>query len=125
MSLIVENIHYILYVTGALTMTMFLQAVAPVKMMERTYGSAPTDANGLMIARHWGFMVGLSGLLLIAAGVHPEIRVPVLWFAIIGKAGYSTMILMRMAELKGKPAIMNAVVDIVMIALFVVYLVAV
>jgi len=117
-----ENFHWVLYVCGVLTATMFLQAISPVAVMERTYGSAPTDPNGLMLARHWGLMVGLSGLLLIGAGMFPEIRSAVLWFAIIGKGGYAYMILRRFEELQGKPAIMNAMVDVIMILLFIAYL---
>ncbi len=125
MSLIVDNMTWILYVTGALTASMFLMALIPAKAFKDNFGSDISDPNVVMLARHWGFYVGLAGLLLIYAGAHPEVRLPILWFAIAGKAAIVALIVMRLGELKGTRAPVVAIVDSIMVALFVIYLVAV
>lgn len=124
MGLIVENMNWILYVTGALTASMFLMALMPAKAFKDNFGSDISDPNVVMLARHWGFYVGLAGLMLIYAGAHPEIREPILWFAIAGKAAIVALIVLRLGELKGTRAPVVAIADSIMVALYLIYLVA-
>jgi len=123
MSLIVENFDWVLYVTGALTATMFIMALAPARGLKDNFGVETTDGNILLLARHWGFYVGLAGLLLIYAGMHPETRFPILLFAIAGKAAIVALLVSRLSSLP-KAARLVIAADSIMIALYLTYLVA-
>jgi hypothetical protein len=72
------NINVILVVTGMLTLGAALVFFIPDSVLKIVFGvSAPDDATRL-VTRHWGLVVGLVGSLLVYAGYHPEIRVPVM-----------------------------------------------
>jgi hypothetical protein len=79
-------IELILIITGAVTAGAVVIALAPLLMMKIVFAQAPADPLSLLIARHWGLLVGLVGGLLIYAAFHAEVRVPVLIVAIVEKA---------------------------------------
>jgi hypothetical protein len=47
----------------------------------------------LLFARHWGLVVALVGALLIYAGYHPELRVPVMAIAATEKLALAGQVL--------------------------------
>jgi len=79
------HIDVILIVTGALTAVAVLQFVAPVPMLRMIYGDAPTDEVSLALARHWGLLIFLIGVLLIYAAFHPAVRNPATLLAALEK----------------------------------------
>jgi len=79
------HIDIILIVTGALTALALLQFIAPVPMLRMIYGDAPTDEVSLALARHWGLLVFLIGVLLIYAAFHPAVRNPATLLAALEK----------------------------------------
>jgi hypothetical protein len=79
------HIDVILIVTGALTAVALLQFVAPVPMLHIIYGAAPTDEVSLALARHWGLLIFLIGVLLIYAAFHPAVREPATLLAAVEK----------------------------------------
>src|SRR6267378_2080951 len=83
------QIELILLITGLATAGALMLFLAPVTMMKMLFGQAPADALSLLIARHWGLLVGLVGALLIYAAYHAEIRVPTLIVAIVEKAAFA------------------------------------
>jgi hypothetical protein len=124
MSLVVDNIYWILIVTGVLTALVGLGALRPQKGLADVFGSTTDDPAALLVVRHWNFLVGVSGVLLIVAALHPEWRVPLLWFAIASKSSFAALILAQFRSFAGKPAIVGAIADVVMVALYLIYLVA-
>jgi len=124
MSLVVDNIYWILIVTGVLTALVGLGALRPQKGLADVFGSTTDDPAALLVVRHWNFLVGVSGVLLIVAALHPEWRVPLLWFAIASKSSFAALILAQFRTFSGKPAIVGAIADVVMVALYLIYLVA-
>ena len=84
--MLAAQIEMILLITGLATAGALVLFLAPVPMMKMLFGQAPADALSLLIARHWGLLVGLVGVLLIYAAHHPETRVPTLTVAIAEKA---------------------------------------
>ena len=68
------HIEVILIVTGALTAVALLQFIAPLPMPRLIYGEAPVDEVSLFLARHWGLLIFLIGVLLIYAAFHPDLR---------------------------------------------------
>jgi hypothetical protein len=79
------HIEFILIVTGCLTATAILQFIAPTPVLRAIDGKAPTDEVGLALARHWGLLVFLIGILLIYAAFHPAVRDPVMVVAVVEK----------------------------------------
>jgi hypothetical protein len=70
------HIEIILIVTGALTAGALLHFIAPIPTMRMIYGEAPTSDVGVFLARHWGLLIFLIGVLLIYAAFHPGVREP-------------------------------------------------
>jgi hypothetical protein len=79
------HIDVILIVTGALTAVALLQFFAPVPMLRMIYGKAPIDEVSSFLARHWGLLIFLIGVLLIYAASHPDVRGPATLLAAIEK----------------------------------------
>ncbi len=83
------NINIILIITGATTAMALAQFIAPASISRIICGTAPTDVVGITLARHWGLLVFLVGVLLIYAAFHPEVREPVMVVAGIEKIAFS------------------------------------
>jgi len=87
--MLAAQIEWILLITGLATAGALVFFLAPVTMMKMLFGQAPPDALSLLIARHWGLLVGLVGALLVYAAYHAEVRAPTLIAAIVEKAAFA------------------------------------
>jgi hypothetical protein len=121
-SVIAAHIQIILIVTGAFTALAFGQFVAPTRLLPLIYGQAQTDAASLMLARHWGLLVGCVGLLLIYAAFEPTVRVHFMIFAVIEKVALGALILGSDLR-RQSPAAAIAVGDLLISLVYVIYLV--
>ena len=81
--MIANHIQLILIVTGAFTTIAFGQFFAPSQFLLLIYGQPKADAASVMLARHWGLLVGCVGLLLIYAAFEPTVRVHFMIFAVV------------------------------------------
>jgi hypothetical protein len=122
MNWIDQNISWVLFVSGALTCSMLLQAFAPRFAVRFIFGEEISGAAALLIARSWGAMIFVSGLLLIASAYHPQLRLPVLLNAVAGKLGFVLLVFAGGRRYRARPAFAMALVDLVMVALFAWYL---
>lgn len=95
MNWIIEHIEVVLWVSGLLTCSMLLMAVAPRRAMLMTFGEVAEGPVANLIARSWGAMIFASGLMLIYAAGHPEVRLPILLYSIVGKLGFIVLMLMQ------------------------------
>lgn len=120
--MIATHIQWILIITGAATALALGQFIAPSPLLRQVYGHAPDDAVSLLIARHWGLLVGGVGLLLIYAAFQPPVRAPIMIFAVIEKVALGTAIL-GTKLLRQSPAAAIAVGDLLIALVYVVYLV--
>ncbi len=93
MSWIDANIFWVLIASGALTCSMLTMALAPRWAVRFTFGEEIASASGLLIARSWGAMIFASGLMLLYAAYHPEVRLPILLYSIVGKLFFVVLIL--------------------------------
>lgn len=71
--------------TGAGTALIGVFAFAPSWAMP-TIARLPFLLENTIIIQHWGIMVGLLGLFMMAAAVIPEWRVPIALYSLVGKA---------------------------------------
>ena len=83
------HIEWILLLTGLATAGALVLFLAPVTVMKRLFGQAPSDSLSLLIVRHWGLLICLVGILLIYAAYHAEVRVPTLIVAVVEKAVFA------------------------------------
>jgi hypothetical protein len=119
--MLAARIELILLLTGLATAGAFAVFLAPVTMMRILFGQAPSDALGLLVARHWGLLIGLVGALLVYAAYHPEVRVPTMIVAIGEKAVFALGVLA--SALRRRPiALLMALADSAMAAAYLGYL---
>jgi pimeloyl-ACP methyl ester carboxylesterase len=90
---IVENIWWVLVISGLLTCSMITMMLAPRFAMLSTFGEIAEGPVANLIARSWGAMIFASGLMLIFAADHPETRLPILLYSIVGKLGFIGLVL--------------------------------
>jgi hypothetical protein len=119
--MLAARIELILLITGLATASALVVFLAPAATMKMIFGQVPSDAVGLLIARHWGLLVGLVGTLLIYAAYHSEVRVPALIVAIVEKAAIVIGILK--SSFRRRPtALVVAFADASMAAVYLLYL---
>jgi hypothetical protein len=87
--MLAAQIEMILLLTGLATSGALVMFLAPATMMKLLFGKASSDTLSLLIARHWGLLIFLIGILLIHSAYHVEIRVRTLIVAIVEKVAFS------------------------------------
>jgi hypothetical protein len=120
--MLAAQIEWILLITGLATASALGLFVAPVTTMKMLFGQSPSDAVSLLIARHWGLLVGLVGALLMYAAYHAEIRVSTLIVAIVEKAAFALGIFMSPFRRRTTVLVM-ALADTGMAAVYLIYLI--
>ena len=119
--MLAAHIELILLITGLATAGVLVVFLAPAAVMKVLFGQAPSDALGLLIARHWGLLVGLVGALIVFAAYHAEVRVPTLIVAIVEKAALVLGVLI--SPFRQRPTVLAmALADAGMSAVYVMYL---
>ena len=119
---IATHIKLILVITGVATvLALGGQCVAPSRFVRLVYGQVSDDAASLVLARHWGLLIGGVGLLLIYAAFQPPIRVPIMVFAVIEKVVLGASILGTDLR-KHALAVTMAIGDLFIALVYVLYL---
>jgi hypothetical protein len=119
---IIANSGAVLVVSGLLTCSMLLMAVAPRLAMRLTFGEDVAGPVANLLARSWGAMIFASGLMLLYAAWHAEARLPILLYSIAGKLGFIALVL---AEPRvRKRALPAAIADLAIVVLLSWYLIA-
>jgi hypothetical protein len=122
MDILVAEFKWVMLVGGVLTCSMWLAVFAPQRAIRLLVGEAPSGELPTMLARCFGVMVGLNGVMLIWGAFHPEVRPVVLTYAILGKAAFVALVAPN-GRWRGK-AMVGLVVDSVLVVLFAAYLLA-
>ena len=86
-------VNIMLYVTGIFTAGVILLFFAPEWAFDKILNITLKDEVSIFIARHWGLLIGIFGLLIICSVHNPAIRSTVLIAAVIEKAVIVLMIL--------------------------------
>jgi hypothetical protein len=125
MSWIVAKIKWIMLVSGALTCTMLYAAIAPQAALRSTFGASLDGPIAEIVVRNWGALIALVGAMLIYGAFHPPTRPLVLTVAGLSKLTFIGLVLVYGSQYLGNQAGVSIAVDLLMVALFVVYLIAV
>lgn len=123
MNWIVTKMKWIMLVAGVLTCTMFYAAIAPQSALLSNFGATLEGPLAELIVRNWGALIGLMGVMLIYGAFDPPSRPLALTIAGISKLIFIGLVLAQGNRYLGYQAGTAVVVDLVMVALFVLYLI--
>jgi len=111
-------------ITGTGTAGAFLYAFWP-RWTVVTIGKIPFVREYTILTQHWGIMVGLMGVFMIAAALKVEWRTPILIFSLLEKAFMVCVVLANWGQPYSKGfkagAAMDATVVVYTIAYFAVF----
>ncbi len=124
MTLLVDNMQWVLLVCGLLTLSMAQAIFAPRATMRAYFGEAPESRAVDLLMRNWGMLVAAGGALLIYAAFTPEARPVSLIFVGAGKLMFIALVLAAGGGFLKKQAGLAIVIDGIMVALFAAYLLA-
>ncbi len=124
MSILVDNMQWVLLVCGLLTLSMIQAVFAPRATMRAYFGEAPDSKASDLLMRNWGMLVAAGGALLIYAAVAPEVRTVALLYVGATKAAFIVLVLLAGGSFLSKQAGLAIVIDGIMVALFAAYLLA-
>jgi hypothetical protein len=121
---ITRNIKGIMLFSGILTTTVGYAAFAPKAALESTFGESVSGPVAELLARNWGVLVALVGLLLIHGAFNAASRRMALLTAGVSKVWFIALVLSNGTRFLGHGAGTAVVVDSLMMILFAVHLVA-
>lgn len=124
MLLLVENMQWIMLVSGLLTLTMLQAAFAPRAAMRAIFGEEIAGPAAELVVRNWGGLIAGGGAMLIYAAFSPEWRPLALIFAGAGKLMFIALVLAHGRKFLSRQAGVAVVLDAVMVVLFTAYLIA-
>jgi len=125
MNWIVANIKWIMLVSGVLTCTMLYAAVAPQAALRSTFGETLEGPLAEIVVRNWGALIGLVGAMLIYGAYDPPGRPLILTVAGLSKLVFIGLVLAQGRQYLRRQAGLAIAIDLVMVALFIAYLIAV
>jgi hypothetical protein len=120
MAAIVAQFQWVMLASGLLTLTMLYPALAPRAGLRATFGEALEGPLANMLVRNWGALIALTGAMLVWGAFHPADRPLVLVVASASKLTFIGLVLSHPAY--RRKAIVPVVADLIMVALFAVYL---
>ncbi|MBC7916923.1 MAG: hypothetical protein H7Y28_03840 [Rhodoferax sp.] len=112
---------WIMLVSGLLTCTMFYAALDPQAAMLSTFGATMEGPLVNIVARNWGALITLVGLLLIYGAYRPAQRPLILVLACVSKLIFIGLVLTYGQAYLGKVGI-AVVFDLFVVVLFAAYL---
>ena len=124
MSIIIRHIKGIMLVSGALTSTMLLAALAPATALHSTFGETLSGPLAELVVRNWGILIGIIGVMLMYGAVDPQYRRVSLVMAIVSKVAFIVLVLSNGTRFLAYGAGTAVLVDSVMVAMFAAYLIA-
>mgnify|MGYP001278534013 CR=1 FL=1 len=122
MTFIADNMHWIMLVSGLLTLTMLQGVFAPRATMQALFGESIEGASAELVVRNWAALIAGGGAMLIYAAFNPEWRPLVLVFTGAGKAMFIALVLAHGGRFLKRQAGAAVVLDSVMVAMFAAYL---
>ncbi len=121
MNWVISRMKWVMLVSGILTCSMILAAIAPRVALELTFGDAISGPIAEIVVRNWGALIAIIGAMLIYAAYNPASRPLVLVVAVVSKLIFISLNLVYGPQFLEKSAL-AIIVDSVMIALFLIYL---
>ncbi|MBK9574113.1 MAG: hypothetical protein IPO43_16030 [Rhodoferax sp.] len=93
MNWIVTQIKWIMLVSGVLTCSMLLAALAPQVALQNMFGDSIQGPIAEIVVRNWGALIALGGGMLIYGAYNVASRSLVLVVAVVSKLVFITLVL--------------------------------
>jgi len=122
MNWLVKSMKWIMLVSGLLTATVFVNAIAPHASLVKSFGQDLEGPLAELLVRNWGILVGLVGLMLVYGAFVPPARRLVLSVAALSKAAFVLLVVTSPGEFLGQPIGTAVIIDSLEVLLFVGYL---
>ena len=123
MSWIERNIKRIMLASGIFTFGLIYAFVAPFAALRTLFGASLEGPVANMVVRNWGVLIALIGAMILYGAYHPTVRRFVLATTAISKVFFIWLVIAGGSQFLGHPIAIAALVDIVVVLLFAVYLV--
>ena len=123
MKLLIDNIKWVMLVSGALTCTMVYAAIAPDAALMSSFGETLPGPVAAVVVRNWGALIALIGGMLIYGAFHPPSRPLALVVAGASKVVFIGLVLAQGQRFMEHQAGTAVVIDCVMVTLFAIYLI--
>lgn len=125
MSVLTDNIQWVLLICGLLTFSMIQGAFAPRFTMRAYFGEAPDSPAADALMRSWSALVAFSGIFLIYAGYTPAVREAAVAVVGAGKLFFVVLLLSQPKRFFRGQAVTAIILDSLMVIVFATYLYAV
>jgi hypothetical protein len=125
MNWIVNNMKWIMIVSGVLTSTMIYAAIMPQAALNSTFGASLEGPVAEIVVRNWGALIALIGAFLIFGAFNPVHRSLILTFAGISKLVFVALVLGYGQAFLSHQAGIVILIDSIMIVLYSLYLIGI
>jgi hypothetical protein len=120
---ITRHIKGIMLLSGALTCTMFVAALAPQAALDGQFGSSLQGPVAEVVVRSWGTLITLIGAMLIYGAYRPAQRTLVLVVAGSSKLVFVGLVLAQGSTLLQHQAALAVIADSLFVLLYATYFV--
>jgi hypothetical protein len=120
---LVNNIKWLMLVSGLLTCTMLYAAIAPAAALRTNFGDSLQGPLANVLVRSWGVLVFLMGAMLVYGAFRPAVRRFALVVAGTSKLAFVLLLLTLGSQFLGK-AMLAVVFDTLWVLVFAAYLIA-
>ena len=124
MSILTDNMQWVLLICGLLTCSMIQGVFAPRFTMRAYFGEAPDSPAADALMRSWSALVAFSGLFLIYAGYTPAVREAAVAVVGAGKLFFVVLLLSQPKRFFRGQAVTAIILDSLMVIVFAAYLYA-
>ena len=121
MSIITNNIKWIMLVSGALTCSMFFAVIDPQATLMQTFGTSMDGPLVNIVVRSWGMLITLIGAMLILSAFKPHYRTLAITIASISKITFIALVIIYGSQYLTKAGIAIAF-DSLVVIVFILYL---
>mgnify|MGYP007112898963 CR=1 FL=1 len=109
MNWIVTQIKWIMLVSGVLTCSMLLAALAPQVALQNMFGDSIQGPIAEIVVRNWGALIALGGGMLIYGAYNVASRSLVLVVAVVSKLVFITLVLSFGSQYLGQQVVVAVV----------------
>jgi energy-converting hydrogenase Eha subunit E len=125
MNWLVNNMKWIMLVSGILTSTMIYAAIMPQAALNSTFGTSLEGPLAEIVVRNWGALIALIGVSLIYGAFNTLFRPLILSFAGVSKLVFIGLVLTYGQAFLSHQAGVAIGIDSIMLVLYCLYLIGV
>jgi hypothetical protein len=118
-----RNIKGIMLVSGIFTLGMLYAFFAPFAALQFFFGQTLEGPVANLVVRNWGALIALIGAMIVYGAFRPALRRFILKVTGLSKVVFIWLVIAGGIQLLAHPIAIAALVDVVIVLLFAIYLV--